>query len=115
MAPLLPRSIANRPKQPYRSPESRAFFGANGPSPALAEMSGARVAAAGYFEPRLVNQLVAKCARLPSIGFRDNMAFMGILSTQLWHHRFVRSEAPTHGMALASKSTKFPALATEQH
>jgi asparagine synthase (glutamine-hydrolysing) len=113
MAPLLPPSIANRPKQPYRSPESRAFFGAGGEVPALAEMTSARVAAAGYFEPRLVNQLVAKCARLPSIGFRDNMAFMGILSTQLWHQKFVRTASPHRGMALASKSTSFAAEAAE--
>ena len=33
--------------------------------------------------------------RLPSTGFRDNMAFVGILSTQLWHETFVNGAPAT--------------------
>ena len=49
----------------------------------------ATIAAAGYFDPGAVGKLAAKCRKQPLVGFRDNMAFVGILSTQLWHREFV--------------------------
>lgn len=105
MAHLLPADIARRPKQPYRAPESRAFFGPDGPRPALAHMTQTRIADAGYFEPRLVNQLLAKCQHQPSVGFRDNMAFIGILTTQVWHHAFTREPALRRGTSFAARDT----------
>ena len=36
-----------------------------------------------------VQRLTAKCRNGKFIGFRDNMAFVGIVSTQLWHRAFV--------------------------
>lgn len=102
MKGLLPETIAKRPKQPYRAPESQAFLGAGGRACVLGHMSRAKVAAAGYFDPGLVDRLVAKCERLPSTGFRDNLAFVGILSTQLWHDAFVPEAHAEPGIPLAS-------------
>ena len=56
-------------------------------------LSAAAVVDTGYFEPRAVEKLAAKCRKGTFIGFRDNMAFVGILSTQLWHRAFVAGAA----------------------
>ena len=52
------------------------------------------VARAGVFEPKAVRQLWQKCkARDVDSPFSnaDNMALVGVLSTQLVHHQYVRS------------------------
>lgn len=90
MSYLLPPAIVKRHKQPYLAPEARAFFGPHGPTAVLTHIEASRIAEAGYFEPRLVTQLVDKCKRSPSVGFRDNMALVGVLSTQVWSERFKR-------------------------
>ena len=48
-------------------------------------------ARAGYFEPRAVRRLVEKCRNpLGLVSAGDNMAFIGILSTQLLHSCYVQ-------------------------
>jgi asparagine synthase (glutamine-hydrolysing) len=108
MKHLLPGSIATRPKQPYRAPESRAFLRSGAAAAVMDHMSAANINAAGYFEPEFVERLVAKCSKLPSTGFRDNLAFVGILSTQVWHETFVSGAAGNRGTAFASQSAKAP-------
>jgi asparagine synthase (glutamine-hydrolysing) len=44
---------------------------------------------AGLFEPAAVERLVKKCSAGKAAGFRDNAAFLGILSTQILHRLFV--------------------------
>jgi asparagine synthase (glutamine-hydrolysing) len=101
---LLPEIIAKRPKQPYRAPESRAFLRSRVGAAVLDHMSPANVASAGYFDPGLVERLVDKCDKLASTGFRDNLAFVGILSTQVWHETFVTPAVKGHGTAIASSN-----------
>ena len=65
-------------------------------------LSPARLGAAGCFEPKAVERLTAKCRNGKFIGFRDNMAFVGIVSTQLWHRAFMaRAKAPAVSSAVA--------------
>ncbi len=45
---------------------------------------------AGFFKPAAVSQLMAKCRKRNRQGFRENMAFVGILSTQILYDKFVR-------------------------
>ena len=52
-------------------------------------MSEHALANAGAFNPRAVAKLQQKCVAAANLGFRDNVAFVGILSTQLWHDAFV--------------------------
>jgi asparagine synthase (glutamine-hydrolysing) len=93
MADLLPPAIGNRPKQPYRAPDAHAFVGANA-APYLSQtLSEQAISAAGAFNPRAVAKLQQKCAAAANVGFRDNVAFVGVLSTQLWHARFVQQSA----------------------
>jgi asparagine synthase (glutamine-hydrolysing) len=90
---LLPDGILNRTKQPYRAPDSQCFIGPDSPDYVTCRLSPADLAATGYFDPRPVARLVAKCRNGKFIGFRDNMAFVGVLSTQLWHREFVAAAA----------------------
>ncbi len=87
----LPQEIVERPKQPYRAPDAESFAGADAPEYVRALLSPETIARTGYFEPRAVAHLVAKCSRAPAaVSTGDNMAFMAVLSTQLLHSYFIR-------------------------
>jgi asparagine synthase (glutamine-hydrolysing) len=100
---MLPEGIARRTKQPYRAPESRAFLRSPSGAAVLDHLSAGNISAAGYFDAALVQKLVTKCDKLPSTGFRDNLAFVGILSTQVWHETFINSIKGRRGMAVATE------------
>ena len=85
---LLPQNIGNRTKQPYRAPDCQSFVSAQAPNYVRSRLSAAEVATAGYFDAKAVGKLADKCRTQKIIGFRDNMAFVGVLSTQLWHREF---------------------------
>jgi asparagine synthase (glutamine-hydrolysing) len=101
MANLLPPAIGNRPKQPYRAPDAHSFVGANAASYLETTMSEQAIAAAGAFNPRAVAKLQQKCAATANVGFRDNVAFVGVLSTQLWHEAFVKRGVSHHNLNAA--------------
>lgn len=95
LAGLLPAEILNRTKQPYRAPDSQSFFCDDKPLDYVAElMSGPRIRAAGYFDADMVGRLFDKCRRGAVIGFADNQAFVGILSTMLLDHHFLHGSKP---------------------
>jgi asparagine synthase (glutamine-hydrolysing) len=93
MQSLLPPHIGNRTKQPYRAPDCQSFVGAEAPAYVGQLLSSGEIAASGYFDKAAVGKLAAKCANQTMIGFRDSMAFVGVLSTQLWHRQFVQAAA----------------------
>lgn len=84
----VPGAISDRPKQPYRAPDSAAFFAGRGEDSIQTELSDARLNEAGLFEPKAVGKLAQKCASGRAVGFKDNMAFIGVLSTQMLHSAF---------------------------
>lgn len=92
---LLPETICQRPKQPYRAPIREAFFGGGGETYVDELLSEAAVKRSGYFHPGRVNHLVAKYRRGDSAltSETQNMALIGILSTQLVHQFFVENLA----------------------
>jgi asparagine synthase (glutamine-hydrolysing) len=93
MQGLLPDSIRSRTKQPYRAPDSASFFANAQPTPETAELlSPSRITSSGYFNPASVSKLLEKCRTGRAIGFGDNMAFIGILSTMWIDAMFVRGE-----------------------
>ena len=81
---LLPREIADRRKQPYRAPDSAAFVGRPQKPFVASALDEENLKRFGIFDPAMVEKLHRKCATSASTGFRDNAAFVGILSTQLW-------------------------------
>ncbi len=91
----LPPEIGQRTKQPYRSPDCASFFDDGRPLPWVGELlSEGSLRESDLFDAPAVARLTAKCAALKVIGFADNMAFVGVLSTMLLHRQFVRAEAP---------------------
>jgi ATP/maltotriose-dependent transcriptional regulator MalT len=69
----------------------------------------ARIREAGYFAPRAVAQLFEKCRKGNAIGFADNMAFVGVLSTMLLHESLVRT-LPTPDSAPARTAETLVAI-----
>jgi asparagine synthase (glutamine-hydrolysing) len=100
MRDLLPPSVVQRVKQPYRSPDSQSFFGSGAAEYANDLLAESSLRSRGYFEPRAVTRLVEKCRAGRGMGFADNMAFVGILSTMLLDEIFVRGR----GVAPASEA-----------
>jgi asparagine synthase (glutamine-hydrolysing) len=100
MRNMLPARINNRAKQPYRAPDSQSFFIPPAQDYVSDMLSGKAIERTGHFDAKAVAKLTDKCAKQPSAGFRDNAAFVGILSTQLWHERFSRRQTEARGYAL---------------
>jgi asparagine synthase (glutamine-hydrolysing) len=88
----LPEAIRLRTKQPFRAPDSVSFFDKKGRTVDYVDdlLSPERIEATGLFDPAAVGKLVNKCRAGRVIGFGDNMAFVGVLSTMLLHEQFVR-------------------------
>ena len=102
-AGLVPPEILARKKQPYRAPDALSFVGlgeggkapGSGPFAYLAEvMSEEAIRRAGVFEASGTERLWQKCnARANEAQFSnaDNMAVVGVLSTQLLYEQFIRT------------------------
>jgi asparagine synthase (glutamine-hydrolysing) len=91
---ILPPQVWQRHKQPYRAPIHPAFFGPPRPGrPPLdyveALLSPDAIQAGGIFHPEAVNRLARKCQTGARVSEGDDMALVGVLSTQLLHHLFV--------------------------
>jgi len=101
-AEVVPAEILARTKQPYRAPDALSFAGPVAQD-WIEEVAGERaLAEAGVFDVGAARQVLAKCrARAASGQFSnaDNMAVVGILSTQLVHDQLVR-RAPVAGPAV---------------
>jgi asparagine synthase (glutamine-hydrolysing) len=91
----LPPEIARRGKRPYRAPIHRCFFGPAAPDYANELLSPEKLGETGLFQPAAVRQLVEKIGHGGMVSETDEMALVGIISTQLLHHRFVAAfDAP---------------------
>jgi len=90
---IIPDELIDRPKQPYRAPISRCFFGENSPDYVDELLSDENLKRTGYFENNKVQKLLTKCRRQQGelLSERENMALVGILSTQLVDHQFIRN------------------------
>ena len=94
----MPDSVRRRPKQPYRAPDGKCFL--SGPPLEYVEalLAPRRVEEDGIFDPVKVGRVVEKFRRGRAVGVKDNMALVGVLSTQLVVDQFVRGskEARSH-------------------
>jgi len=98
-AGLVPPAVLARSKQPYRAPEAKCFVRPLG-EPSRHEyvdelLSPRRIRDDGVFQPEAVQQLLRKAQSGVPLGIKDNMALVGILSTQLLIERFLRRFEPS--------------------
>ena len=85
---LLPPEIWQRRKQPYRAPIRSSFFG-HPPDYVESLLSQEAIQASDIFAPKAVTRLARKCQAGGRISEGDDMALVGVLSTQLLHRMFV--------------------------
>ncbi len=93
---IVPPDILTRKKQPCRAPDAISFVSADAPDYVGEMLSESAVTAVGVFDPRKVQGLYAKLRKRAAasggvvFSNADNMAFVGILSTQLLVDAFIR-------------------------
>ena len=85
---LVPQSIVRRVKQPYRAPDGRCFFEPGAPSYVKEMLSPASIEKGGIFDPAAVSALVSKYSAGKASSVKDDMALVGVLSTQLLAAQF---------------------------
>lgn len=90
MGEFLPPEIVDRHKQPYRAPDIPSFFSGNTPEYVEELLGEDALRRTGLFDAKRVQLLVKKIRAGRAIGYKDNMALVGILSTQVWHHHFIK-------------------------
>lgn len=89
---LIPESIRTRHKQPYRAPDGKSFWGCH-KSYIEDVLSPARLKQDGIFDPIATEALVKKFRSGRETSVKDNMAFIGVLSTTLFIDRFIRGRS----------------------
>jgi asparagine synthase (glutamine-hydrolysing) len=87
----IPPSIAKRPKQPYRAPEARCFFTVPVRDYIQDLLAPDRIRRDNLFNAAAVQRLVDKVRANAAIGVKDNMALVGIVSTQILVDRFINN------------------------
>ncbi len=93
---VVPETIRRRPKIAYQAPDISGFV-TDGKFPDYVEdlMSPSRINSVGIFDIEQVQRLMqkAKNYNLSRVGYRDNMAFIIVLSTMLLDDLYVRGNA----------------------
>jgi asparagine synthase (glutamine-hydrolysing) len=105
-ADVVPREILARKKQPYRAPDALSFVAGNAPDYIDEVLSEPALRNTNVFEPQAVVQLLRKCRARGSEGQfsnTDNMALVGVLSTQLLHRQFIAGR-PDGSRAIAIRT-----------
>ena len=88
VADLLPAAIVQRPKQPYRAPDSASFFVGPGADLVREAFDTEALLETGLIDPQRTAGLLRKWQAGKLTGARDNMAFVGLLSLQLLARQF---------------------------
>lgn len=91
---FIPESIERRYKQPYRAPDGVSFFTSR-TNYAHELLSAEAIERNGVFDAMAVAALVDKFTHQRPTGARDDMALVGILSTQLLLEEFVHGQDAT--------------------
>jgi asparagine synthase (glutamine-hydrolysing) len=90
----IPQSVIDRSKQAYRAPIHQAFLGKNQPAYVRELLSKPAIERAGIFNWDSVERLVDQVNSADQPTEVENMALVGILSTQLLHQQFVEQHRP---------------------
>jgi asparagine synthase (glutamine-hydrolysing) len=98
----IPDSILSRPKQAYRAPIAKSFFGPAAPGFVADLFSEKNIRESGYFDPARVQSLMTKVNSGGNYSEVDQMAIAGILSTQLLHEKFIVDRMPDQSSLLGN-------------
>lgn len=93
---LIPSTIRNRHKQPYRAPDSQSFLAGKKSEAKLFDyveelLAPRAIQEGGVFDAGAVGKLSEKARQGQLVSMKDNMALVGILSTQLVIDRFIKN------------------------
>ncbi len=88
---IIPASIVQRKKQPYMAPDILSFFSEQEPGYLGHYLDDSLLQEAGMFKPAAVAKLLKKCRKKSRQGFRENMAFVGILSSQIVYDTMIKN------------------------
>lgn len=89
MRDVLPDRVIKRNKQPYMAPDAKSLL--NRETNYIEELiSEDYLKESAYFNPQSVSALLKKSRKSPVLGFKDNMAVVGIISTLLLHNQFIK-------------------------
>ncbi len=104
---LVEETVIQRPKQPYRSPDAPSLVGADRPAWTDEVMSEGALREAGVFDVKVARQVWDKGRlRRPDGPFSntDNMAIVGLVTTQLLHQEFIRTPPRRQKVAVELKT-----------
>ncbi len=87
---LLPKEIWQRRKKPYRAPIHQSFFSPTTSAYTNELLNIENIKNANFFSPMAVSKLVNKASRTDQISEIEEMALVGIISTQLVHSQFTQ-------------------------
>ena len=87
---LVPSDIWQRPKRPYRAPIHRSFYNQASSAYVRELLSEEALRESELFNPTAVTQLACKAESGARLSEVDNMALVGVLSTQLVYQQFVK-------------------------
>jgi len=87
---ILPKEITSRPKNPYRAPIKQSLLNEQTLDYTKEVLSEESVKKAGLFDAGKVTKLLRKAQAVENLSEIDNMALVGVLSSQLIHRQFVR-------------------------
>jgi asparagine synthase (glutamine-hydrolysing) len=95
---LVPADVWRRSKQPYRAPGASALLTAAHAGYIDDLLAPSQLRHDAIFDEAAVQRLVRKCRERSSLSIADDMALVGIISTQLIVHRFINHfPTVTHG------------------
>lgn len=99
----LPEVVWKRRKRPYRAPIHRSFFMPEPPEYVQELLSEPAVRQCGFFKPEAVTRLARKAASGSGLSEMEDMALIGVLSTQLVYSLFVQKSRPREARQAAGQ------------
>jgi asparagine synthase (glutamine-hydrolysing) len=90
-ARILPSQVKLERKRSYRAPDAQSFFLPGSSSWIGDHLAPDALRRVGIFSSAAVAGLVRRCQSGMGGALGEDQAMVGVLSTQLWHHRFIES------------------------
>jgi asparagine synthase (glutamine-hydrolysing) len=105
----LPAAILQRPKQPYRAPDSESFFSDSAPGWFSELCEEKTIENTGLFNTKGIKLLLEKCQKTQGkrMSNTDNMSIIFFISTMLLHKQFIENTEPFLGDELPPEPFKY--------